>query len=63
MKHEAFPKIDPQLIKILEQMYPTLEYDPELTPQEFLRKAAFRAGQIELIQKLKIVCNKQKGVN
>lgn len=44
-------------------MYPTFEYDPDLEPQEFLRRAAFRAGQIELIQKLKIVCNKQKGAN
>lgn len=60
MKQEIFPRIEPKLIELLEQMYPILEYSPEISTESFIRKAAFRAGQIELINKLKTICNNQK---
>ncbi len=60
MKLENFPRIDPDLVKVLEQLYPPLLYDPELKTTEFIRRCAFRAGQIEVISKLKAVIIKQK---
>ena len=60
MKQEIYPRIDPKLVDLLEKMYPPLEYDPELTSEQWTRKCSFRAGQIELINKLKTICNKQK---
>jgi hypothetical protein len=41
-------------------MYPVLAYDPEISTETFARRSAFRAGQIELINKLKAIYNKQK---
>jgi hypothetical protein len=61
MKLEKFPRIDPELIKILEELYKPLEYDAEMHEQVFTRKAAFRAGQIEVVNKLKAVLKQQQG--
>jgi hypothetical protein len=63
MKLENFPRIDPDLIKILENLYKPLEYDPDLSDVDFTRKAAYRAGQIEVINKLKAVLKQQQGGN
>lgn len=60
MKPENFPRIEPKLIELLNQMYPALEYDPEVSTDTFIRRSAFRAGQIEVINKLKTICNRQK---
>ncbi len=60
MKLETFPRIDPELVKTLEQIYKPLEYDPEISTEEFIRRSAFRAGQIEVINKLKAVLTRQK---
>jgi len=48
------------LVELLEKMYPPLDYDPELTSEQWTRKCSFRAGQIELVNKLKTICNKQQ---
>jgi hypothetical protein len=61
MKSEKFPRIDPELIKILEELYKPLEYDPDVDGQKFVRQAAFRAGQIEVVNKLKAVLKQQQG--
>lgn len=61
MKSEKFPRIDPDLIKILEELYKPLTYDPDLAQDEFVRKAAYRAGQIEVVNKLKAVLKQQQG--
>jgi hypothetical protein len=61
MKSEKFPRIDPELIKILEELYKPLEYDPTVCDQVFTRRAAFRAGQIEVVDKLKAVLKQQQG--
>jgi hypothetical protein len=61
MKSEKFPKIDPELIELLERMFKPLEYDPDATCDSFTRKAAFRAGQIEVVNKLKAVLKQQQG--
>lgn len=63
MKSEKFPRIDPELIKILEELYKPLPYDPESTQDSFVRKAAYRAGQIEVVNKLKAVLKQQQGGN
>lgn len=60
MKQETFPRIDLRLIELLDEMYPVLAYDPEISTETFARRSAFRAGQIELINKLKAIYNKQK---
>lgn len=61
MKSERFPRIDPELISLLETLYKPLEYDPDLPEVAFVRKAAFRAGQIEVVNKLKAVLKQQQG--
>jgi hypothetical protein len=61
MKSEKFPKIDPELIELLERMFKPLEYDPDAACDDFTRKAAFRAGQIEVVNKLKAVLKQQQG--
>jgi hypothetical protein len=61
MKSEKFPRIDPELIKTLEELYKPLAYDPDLAQDEFIRKAAYRAGQIEVVNKLKAVLKQQQG--
>ena len=48
------------MIELLDEMYPVLAYDPYISTETFARRSAFRAGQIELINKLKAVYNKQK---
>jgi hypothetical protein len=60
MKQETFPRIELRLIELLDEMYPVLAYDPEISTETFARRSAFRAGQIELINKLKAIYNKQK---
>jgi hypothetical protein len=61
MKLEKFPKIDPDLILVLESLYKPLEYDPDELSEYFTRNAAFRAGQIEVVNKLKAVLKQQQG--
>lgn len=61
MKSEKYPRIDPELIKILEETYKPLEYDPDCEECKFARRAAFRAGQIEVVNKLKAVLKQQQG--
>ena len=48
------------MIELLDEMYPVLAYDPDISTETFARRSAFRAGQIELINKLKAIYNKQK---
>tara|TARA_R110002126_G_scaffold269909_5_gene413626 strand:- start:3100 stop:3306 length:207 start_codon:yes stop_codon:yes gene_type:complete len=60
MKQETFPRIELRLIELLDEMYPVLAYDPDISTETFARRSAFRAGQIELINKLKAIYNKQK---
>jgi hypothetical protein len=60
MRQESFPRIELKLIQLLDEMYPILAYDPEISTETFARRSAFRAGQIELINKLKAIYNKQK---
>ena len=61
MKSEKFPRIDPELVKILEEIYIPLEYDPTVSSEQFAKKAAYRAGQIEVVNKLKAVMKQQQG--
>jgi len=63
MKSENFPRIAPELIELLEKMYKPLEYDPDASCDSFTRQAAFRAGQIEVVNKLKAVLKHQQGGN
>jgi hypothetical protein len=59
-KSENFPRIDPKLVDLLERIYPPLDYNPEISSEAFARQAAFRAGQQEVVRKLKAVVQRQK---
>jgi len=61
MRSEKYPRIDPDLIKILEELYKPLEYDADCEESKFARRSAFRAGQIEVVNKLKAVLKQQQG--
>jgi hypothetical protein len=60
MNFENFPRIDPKVVDLLEKIYPPLEYNHELPSDEFARQAAFRAGQQEVVRKLKAIVTRQK---
>jgi hypothetical protein len=55
MTDQRFPKLSPKLIKVLEDLYPKLEYSPDTTQEQW----AFRGGQREVISKLKAILNQQ----
>ena len=54
-KKRQWPRIDPELLEILEEMYPKYEYSPALTREAW----AFRGGQREVISKLRGILNNQ----
>jgi len=60
MNFENFPRIDPKVVELLEKVYPPLEYNHEIPSDEFARQAAFRAGQQEVVRKLKAIVTRQK---
>ena len=41
-------------------MYNHLPYDPSLSSDDFTREAAFAAGQVDVVSKLKIIFEKQR---
>ena len=55
-----YPRIDEELIKILEKMYRPLVYDPSLSSEDFTRESAFSAGQVDVVNKLKSMFEKQQ---
>jgi hypothetical protein len=55
-----FPRIDEDLVLALEKMYKPYPYDPKLNSEDFTREAAFAAGQVDVVTKLKIIFEKQR---
>lgn len=55
-----FPNIDKDLIVALEKLYSQLPYDPSLSNEEFTRRSAFAAGQVDVINKLYMLFDKQQ---
>ena len=55
-----FPNIDKDLIVALEKLYSQLPYDPNLSNEEFTRRSAFAAGQVDVINKLYMLFDKQQ---
>lgn len=56
MSSKKFPPIDPLVPKLLNEMYPPLEYQDKLTREEW----AFRGGQRDLIRKLEVIIKQQE---
>ncbi len=54
-EQRQWPRIDPELLEILESMYPKYEYSPDLAREAW----AFRGGQREVISKLRGILNQQ----
>lgn len=54
-KKKRWPRIEPDLLEILDDMYPKHEYSPDLTREAW----AFRGGQREVISKLRGILNQQ----
>ena len=59
MTSKEFPRIDPELIEKLDNIYKPLDYDPDLSVEEFVRASAYRAGQISVVEKLKLILKQQ----
>ena len=55
-----FPRIDKDLIVALEKLYSQLPYDPSLSNEEFVKRSAFAAGQLDVINKLYMLYEKQQ---
>ena len=63
MHLNKYPHLSPEWIPILKDLYQPLRYDENMTSDEFIRRAAFTAGQIALIDKLDSVVKTQQKVN
>ena len=58
-QRQKIPYVEPELIKLLEKMYPPLEYSPDVTKEQW----AFRGGQRDVVSKLKHILSKQEKGN
>lgn len=48
MEWKQLPLLDQDLVQYLRKKYPPLEYKEDMTKEEFLRQAIFRAGQRDI---------------
>lgn len=55
------PRIEEDLVLYLEKMYKQLPYTTTLSSEDFTRESAFAAGQVDVVTKLRILYEKQKG--
>jgi len=55
MKRKQWPRIDPKILEMLEDMYPKHEYSADITREAW----AYRGGQREVISKLRGVLKSQ----
>tara|TARA_R100000664_G_C2750312_1_gene137604 strand:+ start:592 stop:783 length:192 start_codon:yes stop_codon:yes gene_type:complete len=55
-KKQKFPVIDELLVRMLENLYPPLEYNPDETQESW----AFRGGQRDVVSKLRFIYEQQK---
>lgn len=55
-----FPQISEELVLILEKIYKPLPYSQDLSSEDFTRESAFAAGQLDVVQKLRLAYEKQK---
>jgi len=55
-KKQKFPVIDDLLVKMLETLYPPLEYKSDETKESW----AFRGGQRDIVSKLRYIHDQQK---
>lgn len=55
-----YPRIEESLLLLLEKMYKQLPYDPKLSSDDFTRDAAFAAGQVDVVNKLRMIYEKQQ---
>lgn len=63
MNTPSYPHLSPEWIPLLKGLYQPLRYDEKMTSDEFIRRAAFTAGQIALIDKLDSVVKLQQKAN
>ena len=56
MPNQKIPYVDPDLVKVLEKMYPPLDYSKDVSREDW----AFRGGQRELIKKLFQITKQQE---
>jgi hypothetical protein len=55
-----FPIVDENLILVLEKLYKPLPYNPNISSEDFARESAFAAGQVDVVQKLRTIYEKQR---
>lgn len=55
-----FPPLDEELIKTLEKLYKPFSYTDTLDNETFIKKSAFAAGQIDVVNKLRSIYESQK---
>jgi hypothetical protein len=60
MEWKQLPLLDQDLVKYLRKKYPPLEYQEDMTKEEFLRQAIFRAGQRDTANVIEHIINLQR---
>jgi hypothetical protein len=53
-------RVDQDLVDFLRKKYPPIEYDPEISVDEFSRQSIFRSGQREVILALEQIIKLQE---
>lgn len=56
---EKIQRVESSLIKLLEELFPPLEYKQGDSLQTFNTEAVFRAGQRDVIKRLKLIKQQQ----
>tara|TARA_R100000655_G_scaffold85088_2_gene124732 strand:+ start:701 stop:892 length:192 start_codon:yes stop_codon:yes gene_type:complete len=57
---KSLPKLEEELIKYLEEMFPPLEYNVDEDIEEFKNRVIFRSGQRDLIKRLELLRKQQE---
>jgi Tfp pilus assembly protein FimV len=52
--------LDEDLVKFLRKKYPPIEYNPDVSSEEFLRQSMYRAGQRDVIVEIERIIQLQK---
>ena len=56
---QKWPRVEEELVKRLESLYPLMDYQGEMTSEQFTREAARRDGQREVVNKLRLIYESQ----
>ena len=61
LEQKNLAPVDENLIKYLRAKYPPIVYKLDQQESDFLSESIFRAGQLDVIEKIESILNSQRG--